>query len=230
MTETNPDRICVARMAPIPAKTRDVPGAPTVEIGDIRVRYSVKTTTTADVASIAQTFAVANTGDLPCNPAGPCSPDNRWKAVIGTASFDAGKGNEFRDPRASCIAGPCPFTRIESVRSLNGGRTLTVFARNWSDTAIFLVEAEITRTQISDMVRISYPFIPFISGEEMDFTLPATAEGPSIEAEVSGLPIVFPLGPNLDLSWAACTLKIDADHSRLYRCELKPGYRFRPKV
>ena len=60
----------------------------------------------------------------------------------------------------------------------------------------------------------------------MSFTLPSTAEGPSIEADLGGVEIVFPLGPALQLSWAECTLQIGSDQTKLYRCELKPGYQF----
>jgi hypothetical protein len=60
----------------------------------------------------------------------------------------------------------------------------------------------------------------------MNFTLPAAAEGPSIEAEMNGQPIVYPLGPALILSWATCTMKVNPDRTKAYRCELKPGYRF----
>jgi hypothetical protein len=64
----------------------------------------------------------------------------------------------------------------------------------------------------------------------MNFTLPAAAEGPSIIAEMNGHTIVYPLGPALILSWADCTLKMNPDHTKLYRCELKPGYRFDEKA
>jgi hypothetical protein len=73
------------------------------------------------------------------------------------------------------------------------------------------------------MVRQAYPVI---FGSEMSFTLPGTAGGPSIEAELNGSYIVFPLGPDLILSWATCSLKQNPDGSKLYSCELKPGYRF----
>ena len=58
------------------------------------------------------------------------------------------------------------------------------------------------------------------------FTLPAAAEGLSLEAELNGDAIVFPLGPTLFLSWANCQSFVNKDQSKLYRCELKPGYRF----
>jgi hypothetical protein len=76
---------------------------------------------------------------------------------------------------------------------------------------------------MSDMIRHSYPVI---FGEAMNFTLPATAQGPTIEAELDGAAIVFPLGPNLILSWANCRLEVGSDRTKHYRCELKPGFRF----
>ena len=50
----------------------------------------------------------------------------------------------------------------------------------------------------------------------------------SLEAEINGSPIVFPLSPDLNLSWATCTVRTDTDKEKttVYRCELKPGYRF----
>jgi hypothetical protein len=224
MSEPFTDRIYVGRMVPLPVENRSKPGGAEVTIADARLRYSVKTTTTVSLPSIAQMFEVVNTGNIPCSGHPVCSPDGRWRAAVGSVSLDAGEGNIFRNARVSCIAGPCPFTRIEPFDRSKGGRLLKVSARGWSDSTVFLVEAEIDRTVISDMIRRAYPVI-FANG--MDFTLPATAEGPSIEAELNGTEIIFPLGPNLSLSWATCTLKVDEGGSKLYRCELKPGYRFR---
>ncbi len=61
----------------------------------------------------------------------------------------------------------------------------------------------------------------------MNFTLPATAEGPSIEAELDGNAIVFPLGRSLNLSWANCRMETGTDRSKRYVCELKPQYQFK---
>jgi hypothetical protein len=77
----------------------------------------------------------------------------------------------------------------------------------------------------SDLIRHTYPVI---FGRWMSFTLPATAQGPSIEAEVDEVSVVFPLGPRLKLSWAECKLELGSDGTKLYRCELKPDYRFEP--
>jgi len=87
----------------------------------------------------------------------------------------------------------------------------------------FLVEADVVRTMLSDVIRQAYPSR---FGREMTFTLPSTGQGPSIEAEVNGLDIVFPLGPDLRVSWASCTLQTGSTQIKLYSCELKPGYRF----
>ena len=217
----------VARMTPIPAQAAPVgaPGIaiPGIVIKDVRVRYAEKTSNAVDVGSAAKTFTVSNSGNVPCAGQAPCSPNGKWKASVGGITMDAGEGQEFNNARVSCIAGPCPFTRIETGAIPRPGRTITVTVRNWSDTVTFLVEAEVTRSMPGDAVRQAYPAI---YGRAMSFTLPSTAEGPSIEADVAGAEIVFPLGPALQLSWAECSLQIGADQTKLYRCELKPGYRF----
>jgi hypothetical protein len=137
--------------------------------------------------------------------------------------MDAHEGNYFRNPRVSCIAGPCPFTRIESEDLRADGRLFVAKVLNWSDTATFLAEADVVHAQRSDLVRQSFPVI---FGNGMSFTLPPGAAGASIEAEVNRSETVFPLGPDLILSWAECTQKSDADRSQSVACELKPGYRF----
>ena len=218
------DQILLARMVPISTERQIKTNGPEIVVADVRVRYSVKTTTTANIGSLAKTFEVVNTNGVFCHGQPPCSPDGKWKASIGSISVDAGAGNEFSEVRVSCIAGPCPFTRIEPDSSPEFGRVAKVSARNWSATATFLVEAQVVHTTVTDMIHQAYPVI---FGRSMNFTLPATAEGPSIEASLNKADIIFPLGPALRLSWGVCSVKIDADHSRLIRCELKPGYRFR---
>jgi hypothetical protein len=218
------DKIYIARMVPIHHATRVESGHPNIGIANVRVRYSVKATTEADVGSAVKTFEVVNTGNILCKGHHPCSPDGKWKAALASASLDAGEGNQFRNARVSCIAGPCPFTRIEFEDLSRGGRRVNVSVRNWSDTTTFLIEAEVVHPMVSDLVRESYPVI---FGNALNFSLPSSAEGPSIEAEVNGESIVFPLGPDLFLSWADCHVRIDKDQAKAYRCELKPGYRFR---
>jgi hypothetical protein len=213
----------VVRMTPIPDAAAAPLSAYEVAIKDVRVRYAEKTSNSVDVGSTAKTFAVPNTGNVPCGGKPPCSPDGTWKASMGGLTMDAGVGQQFDNARVSCIAGPCPFTTIESGAVPRPGRTITVTVRNWSDTVTFLVEAEVTRSMPSDAVRQAYPAI---YGRAMSFTLPSTAEGPSIEADLGGSEIVFPLGPALQLSWAECTVQIGADQTKLYRCELKPGFEF----
>lgn len=224
MTEPAGDQIYIARLVPVSREIRAKASGPEVPIADVRVRYSVKTLTTAEIGSVAKPFEVSNKNGVRCHGQPPCSPDGRWKAAIGSLALDAGVGNEFRDVRVSCIAGPCPFTKIESGIGSVRGRTVKVSARNWSATATFLVEAQVVHTSIVDIVRLSYPVI---FGQAMNFTLPSAAEGPSIEANLNGADIVFPLGPALILSWGTCTAEVDADQSKLIRCELKPGYRFK---
>ncbi len=216
------DKLYVARMKPA-AEVRPASGKSAQVISNIRLRYVVRSTEVADVGSAVKTFQVTNTGNVPCNKSSLCSPDGKWKAATASISLDAGEGNEFRSVRTSCIAGPCPFTRIDQEALAGDGRHLKVTAWDWSDTATFLVEAEVIHPMMNEKVRESYPVI---FGPSLSFTLPASAEGPSIEAELNGEAIVFPLGPNLSLSWAQCSEGRSHDENNAYRCELKPGYRF----
>ena len=123
----------------------------------------------------------------------------------------------------SCLAGPCPFTRVASDDFSRGGEVIRGSVLNWSDPVTYLVEAEVAQHIVSDLVRHAYPVI---FERFMNFTLPPGAQGPSIEAEVQGQSIIFPLGPKLRLSWATCRLDTRPDGTRIYRCELKPGFAF----
>lgn len=208
----------------IPLDNKPAPNSsPKTKLSNVRVRYTEKTQTEFNVGSSVKTFEVQNKGNVPCRKQHPCSPDGKWKAAIGSATLDAGAGNEFRATRASCIAGPCPFTRIESNRISQGGQMLTLTVRDWSDTATFLLEAEVFRTMVSQREHWSYPAI---FGDGMSFTLPPSAESVSMEADVDGQTIIFPLGPSLQLSWASCDAGINPDQGRIFRCTLKSGYRF----
>jgi hypothetical protein len=194
-------------------------------VTNIRVRYTVNGRTDENIGSAVKTFQVINQANVPCNSQAPCSPDGNWKASGGSVSLDAGPENEFRNVRASCIAGPCPFTRIDSSGYVNGGRNISASAIDWSSTATFLLEAEVFRASISSRVRELYPVV---FGQSLHFTLPPTQEGVSLEADVDGVAMVFPLGSELYLSWATCSARrnADAEKTTVYRCELKPGYRF----
>jgi hypothetical protein len=221
------DKLYIARMLPTHQETT-VSSRSESAVSNTRIRYSEKATTEANIGSAVKTFQIVNTGNAPCNRQPRCSLDGKWKATLGSLSLDAGEGNEFRNARVSCIAGPCPFTKVEQETFSPDRRRFNVSVLNWSDTVTFLLEAEVVRPMTSDLVRESYPVI---FGRAMNFSLPASAEGPSIEAEVAGDPIVFPLGPGLFLRWADCHMvrdkDKDKDQSRNYRCELKPGYQFR---
>jgi hypothetical protein len=223
ITQLLSNQLYIARMTPS-ASVKDMESHTEVSVADFRVRYSVKATTTINIGSTTRTLEIFNTGNVPCEGRPPCSPDGKWKAAIGSISLKAGDGQEFQNVRVSCIAGPCPFTKVESDGFARGGRTIDVSVRAWSDTVIFLVEADVVHTMLSDAIRQAYPSI---FGSDMTFTLPPTGQGPSIEAEVNGARIVFPLGPDLNLSWAACSVQAASTGTKLYSCKLKPGYRFR---
>jgi hypothetical protein len=191
-----------------------------VKITDVRIRYTVEFMTQLNVGSAVKSFEVQNQANVACDGQPPCSPDGRWKATIGSASLDAGNGNEFQYARVSCIAGPCPFTRIENDSFRKTGQTITVSVRGWSDTTTFLLEAEVFRRMLSQTEHWSYPAI---FGDQLSFTLPRGAESVSIEADVGGQNVIYPLGPALLLSWANCESNRQ-DDTAVYQCTVKPGY------
>jgi hypothetical protein len=218
------NELSIAAMVPIAKKPAESSRSQSV-VSNIRVRYTINSRTETNVGSAVKTFQVVNQGNIPCDHQTPCSPDGKWKAASTATSLDAGADNVFDNIRASCIAGPCPFTRIDSSGFAHGGRNIRVSALNWSDTATFLMEAEVFHTAISSNVRKLYPVI---FGRTLNFTLPPTEEGVSLEAEIDSSPMVFPLGPDPYLSWATCTVRTGTEKEKtaVYRCELKPGYRF----
>jgi len=224
LNETVAGKLYVVHMVPIASQVQAEPNRPEVPIANVKIRYSMKTTARIPVGSAVRTFEVVNSGNVPCNGHPPCSPDGKWKAAVASTVLDAGEGNEFRNARLSCIAGPCPFTSVESDGYSEGGSKISAAVRDWSETATFLLEAEVYRPMVSEVIRESYPAI---FGRVLNFSVPGTAEGPSIEADVNGDPIVFPLGPSACMSWANCTVATDREQNQTYRCELKGGYHFR---
>ncbi|HEY1806431.1 MAG TPA: hypothetical protein VGG45_18310 [Terracidiphilus sp.] len=218
-------QLLIVAMEPVAPQTEPGPERPPSVVSNISVRYTVNSQSEANIGSEARTFQVVNLGNVPCRHEKLCSPDGYWKAARGSIQLDAGMGNEFRDARASCIAGPCPFTQIDASGFSNPARTITVSALDWSDTTTFLLEAEVFHTAVVSNVRKSYPVV---FGRSLSFTLPGSAEGVSLEAELDGVDMVFPLGPELYLSWATCSGRTSPgrERSTVYQCQLKPDYRF----
>lgn len=223
LNETVSDQLYIIRILPLHGEVEAALNEAEVKVNNIVVRYSTETMRTENIGSAEKTFQVVNSANVPCNNQLPCSPDKKWKASVGSASLDAGQGNVFRDARVTCIAGPCPFTRIDNDGFSRGGRIIHVVVRNWSDTTTFLLQAEVFRSQLDNITRRTFPVI---FGRSMNFTLPSTAEGPSLEADLNGTLIVFPLGPNPVLSWANCQVRTERNQAKDYRCELKAGYAF----
>ena len=221
--EISHGRILLARLIPLHQVNPVVPTEPVVNISNIVVRYTVRTTRTENTGSAVKTFQVVNTGNVACNESIPCSPDGKWKAAIGGISLDAGAGNQFENARVSCISGPCAFTRIESNSLSETGRKISISALGWSDTTTFLLEAEVVHPMVSDP---SLHLYPVIFGQSLNFNLPPTAQGLCIQATVNKHSVIFPIGPDLCLSWADCTVSVGKDQTKSYRCELKPQYQF----
>jgi hypothetical protein len=220
------DELSIAHMLPVHVDERPRSSQPEVLLSNLVVRYSVEVRNSTTVGSEAKPFEVVNTGNVPCAGHPPCSPDGKWRARIGGVSLDAGADNQFRDARLSCIAGPCPFTRVESDGYSKGGRYISATVRDWSETTTFVLEVEVFRPLITNTIQRAYPTI---LGRTLHFTLPTAAEGPSIEAELNGHEIVFPFGPDASLSWATCEVRTEKDQTKVYRCEIKTGYAFKDK-
>ena len=218
------NKIYVVHLVPLASTPApNLKAQPQAKVANVRVRYTVRAMSELNIGSAVKTFEVENKGNVPCKGQRPCSPDGKWKAAIGSATLDAGPGNGFRDARTSCIAGPCPFTKIRNDHVSDNGQTYTVSALDWSDTTTFLLEAEVFRTMATQSEHWSYPVV---FGEGLSFTLPGDAQSVSIEADVDGQTIIFPMGPSLFLSWASCDETVNPDKGRVYRCTPKAGYRF----
>ena len=208
---------------PISPKLREPAHSQAISISNVSVRYATKVPVLVEVGTRVKTFQVVNRANVLCEPGSPCSPDGRWQARRDVITLDAGKGNQFRNARLSCIAGPCPFTRLLRDDFSAGGETISATVLNWSDTATFLLQAEVVHSMLSEAARVSYP-VTF--GSQMSFSLPGSADGICVEAEINGASVIFPLGPTLNLTWADCSMRNEPENNRVYRCELKPGYGF----
>jgi hypothetical protein len=196
---------------------------PEVVLSDLVVRYSISTQVETSIGSGARQFQVVNTANVRCDHQDACSPDGKWKASVATVSMDAGADNQFRNARLSCIAGPCPFTRVDSDAYSRGGQRIGATVRNWSDTATLVLESEVFRSQLTDVTENSHPII---LGRGLNFTLPATAQGPSIQAEVDGRK----WSSHWDQMLCSAGQLRDPhgnDRNRTFRCDLKPGYAFK---
>ena len=220
------DQLYIIRLSRIQTPPPPPLGRPPIELSHLVVRYMVQARTDTNIGSGAKVFEVSNTGNVPCERPFPCSPDRRWKAAIGSVSLDAGPDNEFRNARLSCIAGPCPFTHLDSDQFSRGGRFISAMVRNWSDTATFVLEAEVVRPEVSAISQRAYPTI---LENRLNFSVPAAAKGVSIGAEIRGEEITFPIGPTAILSWATCEVRSETNQTKLFRCELKPGYQFKDR-
>jgi hypothetical protein len=213
----------VVQMTPSPHRPASASNMPRVNVSNVTIRYTVRNVNAVSIGTAVRELEVVNKGHVTCTHGSTCSPDGRWQATVASVTLDAGTDNEFQNASLSCIAGPCPFTKIDSQQLSPDRRIFKVAVRDWSDTATYLIKAEVFRSMSEDVVSHLYPVI---FEDEMDFTLPGEAEGPGIGAEVNGDSILFPLGPDLCLTWASCQVRVEQDQRHVYHCRLNPGYRF----
>ena len=143
-------RLMISELKPMATPPAPVSGKPPTVISDIRIRYTVAAPSEINIGSAVRTFQVVNQGNVPCNHQGPCSPNGAWKAATTPSPWMPAWATNIAmfAPRAS--PGPCPFTRI---RTRAQGRTIVATAEDWSDTATFLLEAEVFHTSIDSSVR-----------------------------------------------------------------------------
>ena len=99
----------VAAMEPIAQQDETKLNHPPSVVSNIRIRYTFNAKTEVNIGSAVKVFQAVNKANVPCEHRSPCSPDGLWKATSASVSLDAGPDDEFRNVRASCIAGPCPL-------------------------------------------------------------------------------------------------------------------------
>jgi hypothetical protein len=173
----DPHKLFIAKMKPV-ATPRTRVARHAVKVSDVRIRYTVNYRTEQNIGSMVKVFQIANKGGVPCNGKELCSPDRRWRASKKSVTLDAGSGNIFRNVRASCIAGPCPFTQIDSRGFEHGGQTIVASAIDWSDSATFLVEAEVFHEAIASKVRKLMVF-PYDTDLYMNWAVCGSRKGPN---------------------------------------------------
>ncbi len=94
-----------------------------------------------------------------------------------------GRVTNFAMSALRALRDRAPLPRSMQAAFIQGGRTINVTALDWSSTATFLLEAEVFHSAINSSMRESYPVV---YGRTLNFTLPPTQEGVSIEAELDG--------------------------------------------
>ncbi len=109
LTQPAGKMLYVVRMSPLPRAAKSVPGGPATVIAQVSIRYSVKTSTTADIGSVAKTFQVVNTGNVTCGGEKPCSPDGKWKAAIARADARCRRGQRVPKSKSVLYRRPMPF-------------------------------------------------------------------------------------------------------------------------
>ena len=172
-----------------------------------------------------KTFQIQIMGNIPCNGS-TLFPGRQMEGGNQFRVPGCGRGKRFPKCQGFLYCGPLPFhaelimtafpregATSRSPCAIGRIRPHSCFRRRCSDP------------QISDLVRMTYPII---LGTSLNFTLPPTAEGPSVEAELNGENIIFPLGPDpcFELGRLQCQRAKGNNGQKFYRCELNAGYQF----
>src|SRR6266480_3623139 len=97
LSANTPGQISVAALAPVARANPVADTLPKQTIGNVRVRYSIKTASAVTIGSAVRAFEAINQGNVPCAAHLQCSPDGKWRAATASTALDAGEGNEFRN-------------------------------------------------------------------------------------------------------------------------------------
>ena len=191
-------------------------------VSNVRVRYSTKAMRTINIGTAVKTFEVVNKGNVPARASLRARPMDDGKRRSDRPPWMQASATSFKTPGSRALRARAPLRKSNptiSEKQPEDHRN----CRNWSDPATFL------RGSRGGPHHAESHGPRIVSGDlrsALNFTLPTDAEGVTLEADLAGETIIFPLGPDLLLSWANCNARVNPDHTSVYRCELKAGYRF----
>ena len=113
--------LLVVHMAPIGEFRGEEVSLALTMASNVKIRYTIKTTTLLNVGSTLKTFHVVNTGNVPCNDRYPCSPDGKWQAAVGSATLEALSGDFLPMPEYPVSPVLVPSPRYATTAFLAAG-------------------------------------------------------------------------------------------------------------